>query len=73
LVAGLLAWFGATRVERNSHAGEPGEGDGASAAVLNEGVLCEAQAGDPGVVVAKDVGVGCVRSKRALTAIKRAR
>lgn len=54
LVAGLAAWFGATRLEKNTRA--PLEAERAS--VLSEGVLYEAQAGDPGVVIAKDVGSG---------------
>jgi hypothetical protein len=58
LVAGLIAWFGATQLEKNSRAGQQAGGDGLSAAVLSEGVLYEAQAGDPGIVIAKDVGSG---------------
>jgi len=54
LAAGLIAWFGATRLENNTRALQELE----SASVLSEGVLYEAQAGDPGVVVAKEVGSG---------------
>jgi len=54
LGAGLIAWFGATRLEKNSRALQ----EVRSASVLSEGVLYEAQAGDPGVVVAKEVGSG---------------
>lgn len=54
LAAGLIAWFGATRLEKNTRALQELE----SASVLIEGVLYQAQAGDPGVVIAKDVGSG---------------
>lgn len=54
LGAGLIAWFGATRLEKNTRAHQEVE----SASILSEGVLYEAQAGDPGVVIAKDVGSG---------------
>ena len=54
LAAGVIAWFGATRLEKNTRARQEVE----SASVLSEGVLYEAQAGDPGVVIAKDVGSG---------------
>ena len=54
LAAGLIAWFGATRLEKNTRALQELE----SASVLSEGVLYEAQAGEPGVVIAKDVGSG---------------
>ncbi|MDH3656375.1 MAG: hypothetical protein OEN21_19105 [Myxococcales bacterium] len=72
LGAGLIAWFGATRLEKNTRAHQEVE----SASVLSEGVLYEAQAGDPGVVIAKDVGsgkelwraeLGSVTSKPAVT------
>jgi Flp pilus assembly protein CpaB len=54
LAAGLVAWFGATRLEKNSRPLTELE----STSVLSEGVLYEARAGDPGVVIAKDVGSG---------------
>ena len=57
LVAPVIAWVGATRLEKGTRAGQPG-GDELTAAVLSEGVLSEAQSGDPGIVVAKDVGPG---------------
>lgn len=72
LGAGLIAWFGATRLEKNSRALQEVH----SASVLSEGILYEAQAGDPGVVIAKDVGsgkelwraeLGSVTSKPAVT------
>jgi hypothetical protein len=77
LGAGLIAWFGATRLEKKTGASQGGE----SASVLSEGVLYEAQAGDPGVVIAKDLGsgkelwrteLGSVTSKPAVTATKNA-
>ena len=50
----LLAWLAATRIERN----EVAEGEGRSAAVVSDGVMYEAKSGDPGFVVAKEVGSG---------------
>jgi hypothetical protein len=58
LVAALLAWFGATQFEKRTLAGQQAGGDQLTAAVLSEGVLYEAQSGDPGIVIAKDVGSG---------------
>ncbi|MBW1762220.1 MAG: hypothetical protein DRH30_06385 [Deltaproteobacteria bacterium] len=58
LVAALLAWFGATQLEKRTLAGQQAGGDQLTAAVLSEGVLYEAQSGDPGIVIAKDVGSG---------------
>ncbi len=72
LGAGLIAWFGATRLEKNTRALQEAH----SATVLSGGVLYEAQAGDPGVVIAKEVGsgkelwraeLGSVTSKPAVT------
>jgi hypothetical protein len=57
LIAGLLAWLGAMQLEKGNRAGQR-PGDQQSASVLSEGVLYEAQAGDPGVVIATDVGSG---------------
>ena len=54
LGAGLFAWFGATQLEKDNRALQEVD----SASVLSEGILYEAQAGDPGVVIAKDVGSG---------------
>ena len=54
----LAAWLGATRLEKETRAGEPAGSGERSAAVLSEGVLYEAQAGDPGLVIAKEVGSG---------------
>lgn len=54
LGAGLIAWFGATQLEKDNRALQEVD----SASVLSEGILYEAQAGDPGVVIAKDVGSG---------------
>lgn len=52
--AALIAWFGASQLEENNQALQRAE----SASVLSEGILYEAQAGNPGVVIAKDVGSG---------------
>lgn len=58
LVAGLIAWFGAMQLEGDNRAAQQAADDGQSTAVLSEGVLYEARAGDPGIVIAKDVGSG---------------
>ena len=58
LAAGLVAWFGAAQLEKSNQARREAEADALSAAVLSEGVLYEARSGDPGLVVAKDVGSG---------------
>jgi hypothetical protein len=58
LIAGVIAWVGAAQLEKNNRAGQEAEGGEHSAAVLSEGVLYEARSGDPGVVVAQDVGSG---------------
>ncbi len=52
----MIAWLAASRLERSSKAGQAPESE--SAAVLSDGVLFEASAGDPGFVVAKEVGSG---------------
>ncbi len=76
LMAALTAWFWATQIEKEHRAGQQAGGGEVSAAVLSEGVLYEAQSGDPGVVIAKDVGsgkelwrteLGTVASKPVLT------
>ena len=54
----LLAWAAASRIERNTKAGRDPGGATDRAAVLSEGVMFEATAGDPGLVIAKDVGSG---------------
>ena len=58
LVAALIAWFGAVQLEKSNRAVQDAGGEELSAAVLSEGVLYEAQSGDPGLVIAKDVGSG---------------
>ena len=58
LIAGVIAWVGAAQLEKNNRAGQEAEGGEHSAAVLSEGVLYKARSGDPGVVVAQDVGSG---------------
>jgi hypothetical protein len=57
-IAALIAWFWAGQLEKDNRARLQAEDGEQSAAVLSEGVLYEAQSGDPGVVVAKDVGSG---------------
>ena len=54
----LLAWLAATRIERNEMAMREAAGEGQSAAVVSDGVMYEAKAGDPGFVIAKDIGSG---------------
>ena len=54
----LVGWFAASRVERDTMARREAAGEVANATVLSEGVLYEASAGDPGLVIAKDVGSG---------------
>jgi hypothetical protein len=58
LVAAVIAWFGAGQLEKNNRGTQQAGGDPQSASVLSEGVLYEAQSGDPGIVIAKDVGSG---------------
>ena len=57
LVAGLIAWLGARQLEKSNREGQ-GPGGGETTSVLSEGVLYEAQSGDPGIVIATDVGSG---------------
>jgi hypothetical protein len=57
LAAGLVAWYGAMQLEASNQDAQAA-GEDPSAAVLSEGVLYEATAGDPGMVTAKDVGSG---------------
>lgn len=54
----VIAWLAASRIEQDTKARREAAGEGESAAVLSEGVLYEATAGDPGLVIAKDVGSG---------------
>lgn len=54
----LLAWAAASRIERTTKAGHDSGAKTGAAAVLSEGVMFEATAGDPGLVIAKDVGSG---------------
>ena len=54
----LTAWFAASRIERDTKARQEAAGEVESKAVLSEGVLYEATAGDPGLVIATDVGSG---------------
>jgi len=52
--AALIAWFGASQLEKSNRSLQQAE----NASVLSEGILYEAHAGNPGVVVATDVGSG---------------
>lgn len=54
----LIAWLAAARIERNTSVKHEAAGEVEAAGVLRDGVLYEAVAGDPGLVVAKDVGSG---------------
>ncbi len=54
----LLAWAAASRIERNTKAGRNLGAEPTVATVLSEGVMFEATAGEPGLVIAKDVGSG---------------
>jgi hypothetical protein len=54
----LIAWFAASRIEKDTTARHRAAGEPQMAAVLSEGVLYEATPGDPGLVTAKDVGSG---------------
>lgn|GEM_PF-1717843 len=58
LAAGLIAWLGATYLEKENREIQQGVGGNADAVILSEGVLFEARAGEPGIVIAKDVGSG---------------
>ena len=55
LFVALIAWIAAMQLEKRRYV-TPAEGT--NAAVLSEGVLYEAQAGDAAAVVAKDVASG---------------
>ena len=54
----LIAWFAASRLERDANARQRAAGEVETAAVINDGVMFEATEGDPGYVIAKDVGSG---------------
>jgi hypothetical protein len=54
----VIAWFAASRIEQDTKARREAAGQVESKAVLSEGVLYEASAGDPGLVIATDVGSG---------------
>lgn len=75
LAAAVIAWLGAVQLEKNNRERSAAEGTEESAAVLSEGVLYEATAGNPGLLTAKDVGsgkelwrteIGALRSKPAV-------
>lgn len=54
----LIAWLAASRVEDNNKARQQAAGELEAAAVISDGVMFEAIVGDPGFVIAKDVGSG---------------
>jgi len=54
----LIAWLAASRLEQNTMARERAAGEVETGAVLSDGILFEASAGDPGLVIARDVGSG---------------
>jgi hypothetical protein len=54
----LVAWLAASRIEENTKARQRAADETRSGALLSEGVLYEATIGDPGLVIAKDVGSG---------------
>ncbi len=58
LAAGLIAWLGAAQLEKKTLAGQKTGLEGSNAMVVSDGVLFEARIGDPGIVIAKDVGSG---------------
>jgi len=58
LAAAVGAWFGAMMLEEKGREAVLRSEAGSESAVVNEGVLYEARAGDPGVVIAKDVASG---------------
>jgi hypothetical protein len=66
----LIGWFAALRIERDTKARSEAAGEVQSATVLSEGVLFEASAGDPGLVIAKDVGSGKELWRAELGAVK---
>lgn len=53
-----IAWLAASRLEQDTMARERASGEIDSGAVLSDGVLFEATVGDPGFVIAKEVGSG---------------
>lgn len=58
LTVSVIAWVAAARIERGTIAQREAGGELQSASVLRDGVLYEATPGDPGVVIATDVGSG---------------
>ena len=54
----LIAWIAASRIERNTQARKEAAGETEAAAVISDGVIFEATVGDPGFVIAKEVGSG---------------
>jgi len=58
LAAGLIAWLGATQLEKKTRADRNTGPESSGAMVVSEGVLFEARMGEPGIVIAKEVGSG---------------
>lgn len=54
----MIAWFAASRIERDTKTRWETTDEVQATSALSEGVLYEARAGDPGLVVATDVGSG---------------
>jgi len=54
----LIAWLAASRLERGTKARQEAAGELQGAAVVDDGVIFETTVGDPGFVIAKDVGSG---------------
>lgn len=72
----LIAWLAASRIEENTKARQRAAEEAQNTALLSEGVLYEATAGEPGLVIAKDVAsgkelwraeLGAVRTQPALS------
>lgn len=58
LTVATIGWYAASRIERKTMARREAAGEVESQAVLRDGVLYEATVGDPGLVIAKEVGSG---------------
>lgn len=54
----FVAWVAASRIEQSTNARQSAADEAQNTALLSEGVLYEATAGEPGLVIAKDVASG---------------
>lgn len=54
----LVAWLAASKLERGTKAREAAAGELRPSSVVSDGVLFEARVGDPGFIIARDVGSG---------------